>query len=145
MILKTFWQALMMTLRGEQPVRRHGKLSDWIATTAQISDQFIQQAEIEKLELSTFSAKVDGRTQTLKTIIYAVNYHAKTEFTYLLKHLTEHSITAIYATNMNDAYAVKRILEDEGLKAGMGAGQYQLLQTLSKHLDAIPPSQDLAG
>lgn len=144
-MFKTLWQAIIMTLRGERPIRRYGKLSDWIEASGYLSDSFIRLAEQQKIDLSQFQAKVDGRTQSLKTIIHAVNYHAKTEFPYLLKHQTEHSVTAVYATNMNDAYAVKRILENEHLSASLGKDLHQILKDVSALLDGIPPSTELAG
>ncbi len=144
-MLKTLWQAITMTLRGERPIRRYGKLSDWIEASEDVSGSFIRLAEQQNVDLTHFQAKVDGRTQSLQTIIQAVNYHAKTEFPYLLKHLTEHSVTAVYATNMNDAYAVKRILEADKLAEQLGAELTRLLRDISALLEAIPPSTELAG
>jgi hypothetical protein len=144
-MLKTLWQAIIMTLRGERPIRRHGKLADWIEASGYLSDSFIRLAEQTQIDLTRFQAKVDGRTQSLKTIVHAVNYHAKTEYPYLLNHLTEHSVTAVYATNMNDTYAVKRILEDETLAEQLGKDLHRMLQDLSALLDGIPPSTELAG
>lgn len=144
-MLKTLWQAIMMTLRGERPIRPYGKLSDWVEAVGYLSDSFIKLSAQKQIDLSQFKVKVDGRTQSLKTIIEAVNYHAKTEFPYLLRNLTEHSTTAIYATNMNDSYAVRRILEDEAISQQLGDDLRKLLGDLSRLLDSIPPSTSLVG
>jgi hypothetical protein len=81
--------------------------------------------------------KIDGREQSLHTIIEAIRYHAAQEYPYLLQHLTEHSLTAIYASNINDQYAVARFLETESAK---NKELRHALMQLSDHLQAIPPT-----
>jgi hypothetical protein len=144
-MLKTLWQALIMTIKGERPIRRYGKLTDWIEGAGYLSDAILQEAKKQQIDLSLHRVKVDGRTQSLDTIIKAVNYHTRTEFDYLLKNPTEHTITAIYATNLNDSYAVQRILEIDNISEQLGADLYQIIKDLARHLEAIPPSNMLAS
>jgi hypothetical protein len=140
---RLFFKAIRMTLRGERVTRPYGKLIDWIEEAASLSDALltiaddtgITQAEREKILL-----KIDGRNQSAQTILAGVHYHANQEFQYMLSNPTEHTITAIYATNMNDRYAVQRLIEADALH---DPRVRSALGKLSDHLQAIPPSNAL--
>ena len=57
----------------------------------------------------------------------------------MLKHVTEHSLTGIYAYNMNDTFQVFKLTQANALPAEPQA----LLQDLLNHLQSIPPSTSL--
>jgi hypothetical protein len=81
--------------------------------------------------------QVDGRTLALETIIATVGYHLQQEYVYLLTRLDAHSLTVIYAANLNDRYALVRLLELDGLPEALRPS----LTALRAHLDNIPSSQ----
>ncbi|TVR18420.1 MAG: hypothetical protein EA396_15145 [Anaerolineaceae bacterium] len=143
--LKLMWRALILTLRGEKVRRPYGKLIDWIERGAVLANQAIKQADAAGLDTTArrkLTAKIDGREQSLETVLEAIRYHADTEYPYMMEHLAEHTITAIYATNMNDQYALARLLEAHRIQP---AQTHRALQALDAHLQAIPPSNDLAN
>lgn len=143
-MFKMLWQAVVMTLRGQRPIRPYGKLIDWIATTDQLSTAALSQADAHGLSTSArqgITAKIDGRVQSLETVLKTVQYHAQTEFRYLLQDPTEHALTAIYAINLNDSYALGKLLAEHDISP---APARSVLEVLAAHLNGIPPSTDLS-
>lgn len=141
--IKLMWRALILTLRGEKVRRPYGKLTDWIERGAVLANEAIKQANADGLDAPArqkLTAKIDGREQSLETVLEAIRYHADTEYPYMMEHPAEHTITAIYATNMNDQYALARLLEAHRIKP---AATDRALRALDAHLQAMPPSNDL--
>jgi hypothetical protein len=144
MMIKLLWRAWTMTLRGEQPSRPYGKLLDWIAITETLSQAALQQADAHGMDATVrkgITAKIDGRVQSLETVLTTVLYHAQTEFRYLLKDPAEHTLTAIYATNLNDSYAVAKFVNDAAIPS---LPMREALQALATHLAEIPSSNNLS-
>ena len=136
--IRAFFTALRMTIRGEKVILPYKRLHDWLTEAEKHS-----AAALEAVEAADqITVKVDGREQDVQTILKAVHYHVAEEYPYLLDNLTEHSITAIYASNMNDQYALARLTEDATLSQ---AATQQVIERLNQHLHNIPPSNDLAG
>jgi len=106
----------------------------------QLSGRAIQT--VQTAGISDGVLKIEGREMTTLTILKAVAYHNKEEYPYLLHNLTEHSLTAIYASNMNDQFHVMR-LRDSAVVADASEAVQQAIAALSDHLNNIPPSNSL--
>lgn len=142
--LRAFWVALMMTLRGQTPGRSHQRLWEWIEGAVPLTQAVNVVAEknnLTKAQRQQITLKLDGRETSMQTILSAIKHHLTEEYPYLLMNLTEHSITAIYASNMNDQYFMTRLKDTDALQ------QYpavqQALNQLSDHLNSIPPSTEI--
>lgn len=138
--LRLALRALGMTLRGEEVQRPFGKLRDWIEQTAILSAETLRQADalgIDEPQRKTFTERIDGRTVSLDVALTTLRYHASTEYPHLVHNANEHGITAIYASNLNDSYAIRRFAESDVLH---NSRLRSLLQRLAAHLEAIPPS-----
>jgi hypothetical protein len=142
--IRAFFIALKMTLRGETPPPLpYQALRDWIEQGQELSQAAVATADESGLDAEqrkTITVIVDGREHSLETILQAVHYHLTTEYPYMLQHLTRHTVTAIYASNMNDQYAVDRVSNVPGLKDNPTGGA---VNALRDHLNAIPQSNSL--
>ena len=142
--IRAFFIALKMTLRGESPPPRPlASLHDWIERGQNLAAAALTSADESGLnaeQRKAINVIVDGRPHSLETILQAAHYHLTTEYPYMLEHLTRHSITAIYAINMNDQYALDRISNVSDLADHPAAAS---LSVLREHLNAIPPSNSL--
>jgi hypothetical protein len=136
--IRAFFTALRMTIQGERVILPYKRLRDWLTEAEKHSAAALKAVQTA----DQIKVKVDGREQDAQTILKAVHYHVVEEYPYLLDNLTEHSITAIYANNMNDQYAIARLTEDATFSQ---AAARQAIEQLNQHLHAIPPSNDLAG
>lgn len=135
--IRAFFVALILTLRGQRPIpKRHAALGEWIAEAEKrviAAYKAAEQHGIDAAKRKTISARVDGRPRTMESILGTVRYHVKEEYPYLLSNETQHNLTAIYATNVNDQYAVMRlaeVVEQEPVRAA--------LQALQTHLESLP-------
>lgn len=142
--IRAFTKALQMTLRGETvPPHPHARLHDWIAEgerRASIVIRVADKAGFDVAKRKAVTLKIDGRTTNANTLLEAVAFHLREEYPYLLKNFTEHSITAIYASNANDQYAIARLSEHD---APVEPAVTRALADLRAHLDAIPPGSEL--
>jgi hypothetical protein len=141
--IRAFWQALQMTLRGETlespQERRYPRLFDWLTQTRKQLAEVNRQAQQHNYDQAALTVHVDGRDMSMETILGGVRYHLYEEYPYLLANLTEHSITAIYASNLNDRYWVMTLAQVETLPPPL----QDAVSALSTQLDAIPPSNKL--
>jgi hypothetical protein len=134
---KAFWRVLKATVTGQEAIP-HLSLRFWVEPIPGLVDAVHEAADQANVNQDAVTIRVDGREQSMKTILDAVTYHARQEYPYILRHLTEHSVTAIYASNMNDQYAVSRLnehpsLEHPALKIAV--------DELHQQLQSIPPSE----
>jgi hypothetical protein len=141
--IRAFFQALAMTIRGEKPLsageRRYPQLAGWLQTAQTNVDavyRALEQANMDMRARRQTTVKVDGRETNIDALLGTVRYHLHEEYPYMLRHLTEHSLTGIYASNLNDQYWLAKILEAATLPDPVVVP----LQTLQEHLTAIPPS-----
>jgi hypothetical protein len=139
--IRAFFQAIVLTLQGKTVERPYGKLLDWIERGQALADDALKAVEASPVDGDAVVVRADGRDQSMTTILKTVQYHFNEEFPYMLHHPTQHVITAIYATNMNDSYAVAR-LKDQ--KASDDPTLSRLVEKLSNHLETIPPSNSLS-
>lgn len=134
--VRAFWRVLKATVTGQEAIP-HLSLRFWVEPIPNLVDAVHEAADQANVNQEMVMVRVDGRDQSMQTILDAVTYHARHEYPYVLRHLTEQSVTAIYASNMNDQYAVSRLnehpsLDHPALKMAVGE--------LNQHLQAIPPS-----
>lgn len=138
--IRAFFLALWMTIRGEKIVRPYEPLWAWAEKTPQLVQAVYRAADQHHMREDTrkkITLKIEGRDVSIQTILSGIEFHAKQEYPYLLEHLTDHTITAIYASNMNDQFHVRRLLDADLLP------EQQALATLNEHLASIPPSNEL--
>lgn len=138
-----YFRAFIKTLRlmisgGKLPEEANMPYRRWsertvalVATVFSISDKNAFSSE----KREAIKAKIDGREMSLQTVLQVIHYHAKEEYTYLLKNLTDNSITTIQATNLNDEYALSRFIENTLIENGEIR---QGLTHLHNHLKQIP-------
>lgn len=136
--IKAFWTAFNMTLRGEKPIRPHEALWDWIEQGHYLAEAVLDEADhhgLDRAAREQLTIHIEGRTMSMQTILAAVIYHTGQEYPYLLDHPTPHSITAIYASNLNDQFYVTRLHE-----SALDSPVQARLLALRDHLSAVPPS-----
>ena len=143
---RIFFQALRMTLRGEKPLTRaerdYPRLFEWLATLQEklhALENGLTTHQLGEAQRKIIKVKLEGRTVDMETILSSIRFHVGQEYPYMLKHVTEHSLTGIYAYNMNDTFQVFKLIQANALPAEPQA----LLQDLLNHLQSIPPSTSL--
>ena len=139
--LRAFGSAIKLTLRGERPVLSpQMRLSQWMKLSAELVDAALAAADAAGLDLEsrrkrTFTA--EGRRTNMETILTTVRFHALEEFPDLLSNFSQTSITAIYATNVNDRFLISKLFDT--LEAG---ALREAVGSIASHLESIPPIQD---
>lgn len=137
--LRAFWQALILTLRGEQPpAPLYAAQRAWVAQLAGLVDAVYAAAETEGLDAAARRAlilRIEGRDMSMETILATLKYHAEQEYPYLFQHITTDLYTALYASNFNDAFWVIRL---ESVAALQTPPMQAALKALSAHLEALP-------
>jgi hypothetical protein len=137
--IRTFFTALRMTLRGEHlPELPHAPLRMWIQQADKLVNDVYAAADqngLAKSERQKIIVRIDSRNMSAETIMATVRHHTSTEYLYLLRNMSAHSITVIYASNLNDRHYISRLKEANEVKIP----SFELaLSRLSNHLDAIP-------
>lgn len=140
--IQAFFQALAMTIRGETvkpPI--HKQHPQWAAWLRQVQvklsavDRAIQKSRIDT---ASITIKVDGRVTSMTTIVQAVHFHTESEYPHLLMDGIANGETAIYAMNINDQYAVQRLIE----LGDMPNEVVDALGELRQALDSVPSNRD---
>ncbi len=141
--LSKYFRAFIKTLRlmmsgGKLPEEANMPYRRWsertvalVATVFSVSDKNGVVSETRE----TIKARIDGREMSLQTVLQAIHYHAKEEYAYLLKNLTDNSILTIQATNLNDEYALSRFIENTLIE---NSEIRMTLTHLHNHLKQIP-------
>ncbi|MFN8372776.1 MAG: hypothetical protein U0694_07850 [Anaerolineae bacterium] len=142
--IRAFFTAFRMTLRGEKleapPTSPHAPLLEWVKQADRLVNAAYRAAESSGITLEqrkNIVLRIDSRRMSAETILATVRHHTSTEYLSLLRNYSTHSITAIYASNLNDRYYVSRLLEAEILQNPVVK---QAIERLNAHLEAIPPS-----
>lgn len=143
-IMRAFFQALWLTLRGKTyqpvaPVQPYPRLEAWRTVGAEMLTTVWQVADGHGLDTATRTAhklKLDSRPISMETILRAVEHNLLREYPLLMATTMEHTMTTLYALNLNDRYRVRQLaasLTDLSVQTAV--------QRLADHLDAIPPSK----
>lgn len=139
--IRAFFVALGMTLRGQTPPpRRHAAIHAWIQQAERLLEavyQAAQQSGLDESRRKNISVKVDGRARSMESILGTVRFHLREEYPYMLKNETEHSLTAIQASNLNDHYAVLRLSESAEVGNVCAA-----LESLAAQLESLSRSNE---
>jgi hypothetical protein len=140
-VMRAFVGAVGMTLRGEKPPTDHEKiavsfpaLSAWMRETIQLVEAIQSAIKESGIDAVTLTVIVDKRRTNAKTILETVLYHHTQEYQYMMINQLQHSLTGVYATNLNDRYAVLLLVQKEELPAKVRGA----VERLRDHLDAIP-------
>lgn len=143
--LRAFVTALKVTLKGQTlpaPIPTHPRLRAWIAEALRLTAltfQIADSAGFDSVQRQAFKLTIERRQMSLETILSAVRHNISLEYPMLLKSGVEGNITAIYALNLDDQYRVQQALQAATLPETLRPA----LQDLARHLQAIPPSNDL--
>lgn len=145
--IRAFFAALVMTLRGQTPptpASKYPELASWIRQGGEITEQVMRITTIGGLNQEARQAirlTIEGRKTTMEAILGGVRFHLVQEYYYLLQNETHHSLTAIYASNLNDQFLLARLRET--LKAENQPKYTEIINELvllEKHLESIPAS-----
>jgi hypothetical protein len=134
--LRAFFVALRMTLRGETPPPPpDAPLRDWIAQGLSRVEQVESLAARQQMSLSQVVLHLDMRDIRMSTILNTVRHHLTNEYPLLLRTPSPHSLTMLYANNMDDHYRVSRL---EAAPDLAGTPVQNAVAALAAHLEAIP-------
>lgn len=141
--VSAFFTALKMTLRGQTVAsRKHPKLARWINETHKHLKDLYQTAEEEGLgqaQREAFTLQIDSRPISMETILAAVQHNLTEEYPRLLRLDDPHSLTVIYASNMNDQHRVTQLAQYPGLA---GTPTAEKIAALNEKLMTIPSNQE---
>lgn len=132
---RAFAQALKLTLRGE----KLPPLVLWIQQYAALVDTLIKTADhngLDQTRRKQVLLRLDGRQMSLETTLATLRFHAREEYTSLLRGRVDHHVlNTLQASNMNDRYWLARLMEIPELQA---AALQTALAALDAHLAALP-------
>lgn len=149
-VIRAFFTALVMTLRGQSPPPRptpaskYPALDAWIRQGIEIAEQAIRlsnSAGVDQTARRAIRLTIEGRETSMEAILGGIRFHLVQEYYYLLQNETSHSLTAIYASNLNDQFRLARLRE--ALKLHNQPKYTEIINELvllEKHLESIPPS-----
>lgn len=136
--VRAFFTALRMTLRGETYTPAPpSPLLAWIDEAARVLNVCLAAADQQGFDQAAregLTLVIDRRTISAQTILMGVRYHLTREYAYLIRNPTGSHLTAIYASNLNDQYALERLSQHEALPPRLKTPLEQLITTLK----AIP-------
>jgi hypothetical protein len=142
--LRAFAAAIRLTARGEKPVPSpQSLLSAWMKRSGELAAAALSVADAAGMDQAarrTHTLTAEGRRTNMETILTSVRFHALEEFPHLLSNFSQTSMTAIYATNVNDRFLVAKLfdtLEQGELREAVGK--------IASHLESIPPIQNIAN
>ena len=137
--IRLFFTALRMTLKGETPpISPYAPLVEWIRQADKLLSAVYAAADkngIHQEQRKSITLRIDSRSMSVETILATVRHHTSTEYLYMIHDHATHSITAIYASNLNDRHFVERLQAAPEIK---NAAVKQVIEKLSAHLGAIP-------
>ncbi|MFQ3567257.1 MAG: hypothetical protein SNJ59_09670 [Aggregatilineales bacterium] len=137
--IRAFFQALILTLRGEQPPALRAETEypqtyAWFRITIALVKQTEEAAAAHGLDAAALVEHIEGRDLSLATALETIRFHAAQEYPHLLRNADPHARLAINAANMNDQYWVARFCQLEQLPEPVRAA----LAALGEHLSAVP-------
>lgn len=139
--LRALIGAIRMTASGKTPPPSPlAPLRAWMLETSTLTDAVA--AACAGIGLDTAARRktilmIEGRRVNLNTVLLAAKFHAQHEYRLLLQTPDERSLTALYATNVNDCFLLSRFI------SVLPDGDAQiLLKRLITHLEAAPMFQN---
>lgn len=141
---RAFVKTVQLMAKGEgiqeSPVR-YPKLQAWIDEGLRLVNAAIAVADqygMDKIARETYTIPIRKRPMSMEVILTASQHNLGMEYPMLIQANLEHSLTTLYALNLDDQFRVTQLLESE-LPAPICAA----IKKLAEHLVAIPPSNDL--
>lgn len=138
-VLRAFWQALKMTLRGETytPPVTQPEVRAWVEEGQILVKTLFETAEAHGLDEAARKQRVltlEGRPISMQTILAAVQHNLMREYLPLLDSGLDHSWLSLAAFNMNDQYRLTQLAENLSEYPAVQAA----IKTLESHLAALP-------
>lgn len=145
--VRAFTGAVRMTVKGEKPAApRYPELQAWARTGLEQLDEVFQAAEkggLTREKRQTIMLVADGRRISMEMVLKSVQYHLAEEYPHLIQDDTGYSRMAIFNSNMNDEYRLRRLIENLNEQPDLTARSViELLETLRLHLHAFPESAE---
>jgi hypothetical protein len=144
--VNAFIKAMMMTLRGERiPTQeerltaRAPVLAGWMAETIRLAELAREAAAGQGINMVDFVMHIEKRDVSMDTILKAVIFHARQEYPSLLLSENEYARLALKATNMNDAFLVRRLADNPDLPPALKP----MIEALHEHLATVPSEQQI--
>lgn len=139
--IRAFVIALKMTLTGEKtPPVPYPNLQSWMREgQAKVGAvyQAAKQAGLDHTRLDGITLAIDKRPISLETVVGAVRFHLQDEYPALIRMNDEHTLTTIYALNLDDQHRMQQVIDHDMLPASPLLAS---LKALHEHLNNIPPS-----
>jgi len=139
--VRAFFITLKMTFTGEKPAPiLYPNLQGWMREGNKKVDAVYQTAKKTKVDRAArenIIVEIDKRKISLETVLSTVKFHLTEEYASLIHYNDEHTLTTIYALNLDDRYRVQNLLENEKI---IKSALKNPLEILSQHLENIPPS-----
>ncbi len=129
--LRALVVTLRLSLRGQRPP--HADLYAWMDRTLALVAAAERAAAAARLDTTAVRVRVDGRDDSMALILKTVDYHARTEYRYVLRRPSSQALGMIAASNFNDQYRAERLLQ-----AVSDPRTRQALAALRAHLGALP-------
>ena len=142
--IRAFFTTLKLMLSGQNVSVAHPKLWKWIETGQPLVAVVIKSANESNMGVEVrkgIQVKVDGRDTSMEVALGGIHYHLHEDYPHVLRDYTAYSVTAIYANNMNDQYALGKLSEHETIQANQTV--LIAITRLKEHLNSIPPSTDV--
>lgn len=140
-VIRAFFQAAVMTLRGEklppprtteeQIAERYPEAAAWLAET--ITRVKAVEAAAAGIDLDALKVRVDRREMRARTILEAIRFRAAQEYPFMLLNPSAYRAMGFQAINANDVYLLERLHEAEGLPEAVKAA----LSEVRNHLNTI--------
>ena len=138
-VLRAFFTALKMTLRGESATPAHLRpLQAWVDACSEYLSTVLQAADAQGMDTAKRGAiklKLDGRMTSLEQSLQMLRHNLVNEYPRLIRLDDAQAIMVVQASNVNDQYRVSRFLADDAIGS---ADVRRSLQALDAHLLALP-------
>ncbi|HLV37766.1 MAG TPA: hypothetical protein VKY59_21785 [Spirillospora sp.] len=132
--VRAFFIALRMTLRGES-VPPQTPLAAWMAQGIEQLDVIDQLVAHHDIDPQQVVLHIDARDITMSTILRTVRFHLTNEYPVVLRQFSEHGLTVVRASNLDDHYRLTRLETAPELR---GTPVEQAVARLAVILEAIP-------
>jgi hypothetical protein len=139
-VLRAFWRALQMTLRGETytpPPPAYPEVRVWISQGQALLKTIFETADAQGLDEAArkqHTLTLEGRPISMQTILAAVEHNFSREYGLLLDSGLEHSWLSLAAFNMNDRYRLSQLAASLPQSAALQGA----IEALESHLAELP-------
>jgi hypothetical protein len=144
-VLRAFFQALWLTLQGKTlqpsvPPIRYPHLEIWRQSALerlQTVWRVAEKAGWDETQRKAFTLTLDSRKMSADTLLKGVEHNLVREYPLLLTTDLDHTLTTLYALNLNDRYRVGQLAQAQGLDSTVQSA----IQALHGVLEGIPSSK----